>query len=119
VTLDRLKLPDVPGADRYRRSLETILRREARRANWGVGRGSKITYRFEVTELTVVQNGNVLHVSCSAVGRLPGNRTARSRLEFGGDPKQPQKLVDQVLQIVARGVVTRLAELERIRRGLH
>lgn len=118
VTLDRLALPEVPDADHYRRALQGFLKREARRVDWGTGRGSTIELRFEVTQLKLERKDSVLRVTCSAVGRLPGNRTARSHLEFGGDPKRPRELVEQVLRIVARGVVTRLAELERQRRGL-
>src|SRR5690554_2608313 len=104
IHLDRLDFPDVPGA--------------ARRARWGAGRDNRIEYRFEVTELSVRVEGDVLRVSCSAVGRLPGRQTARSRLTFGGDPAQRTQVVHQVLEIVARGVLTRLSELERQRRGL-
>ena len=59
----------------------------------------------------------VLKVRCTAFGRLPKGKTARSKLEFGGDPKDPQKVVDHVLGIVARGVLSRLADMERDRRS--
>lgn len=118
VILDRLELPDdVADAPRYERYLRRILKREARRATWGAGRGSRIEYRFKVTKLSLVMRGDVLTVSCSARGLLPGNKSARSSLSFGGDPRKPQQLVERVLEIVARGVITRLAEIERIRRG--
>jgi hypothetical protein len=58
----------------------------------------------------------VLKVSCTALGRLPKGKSARSRLDFGGDPRRGQKVIRHVLEIVARGVVTRLAALERERR---
>ncbi len=64
----------------------------------------------------LVAKGSALEVRCSARGELPGGRRARSRLVYGGDPKQTQKLVERVLEIVARGVVGRLAEMERERR---
>ncbi|MEZ4225132.1 MAG: hypothetical protein R3B13_29540 [Polyangiaceae bacterium] len=60
---------------------------------------------------------DVMRVSCTAVGRLPGGRSAKSHLTFGGDPRKKNELITRVLEIVARGVVTRLAELERVRRG--
>jgi hypothetical protein len=119
VTLDRLDFPaGIPGAAGHKHRLESFLRREVRRVDWGAGAGNHIEYRFAVTELTIERHGDVLRVRCTALGRLPGNRTAKSRLDFGGDPKHPTALVDEVLRIVARGVVTRLAELERQRRGL-
>jgi hypothetical protein len=59
----------------------------------------------------------VLKVRCTAFGRLPKGKTARSKLEFGGDPRDTRKVIDHVLTIVARGVLSRLAELERNRRS--
>jgi hypothetical protein len=118
VHLDRLDFPDVPGAAEYKRHLERFLRKEARRVRWGAGRGNRIEYRFEVVELSVRREGDVLRVKCSAIGRLPGKQSARSQLTFGGDPTRPQHAVREVLEIVARGVLGRLAALERRRRGL-
>ncbi len=118
VHLDRLDFPDVPGAAGYKKHLLKVLHKEARRARWGAGRDNRIEYRFDVTELSIRVEGDVLKVSCSAVGRLPGRQSARSRLTFGGDPARRTQVVHQVLEIVARGVLTRLSELERQRRGL-
>jgi hypothetical protein len=118
VKLDALEFPDeIGGSDRYRRHLKHSLAREARRADWGAGHGSTIEYRFIVRELSVEHDGDVLRVKCVATGALPRGKTATSRLSFGGHPKARHELVQKVLDIVARGVVTRLAELERERRG--
>ena len=59
----------------------------------------------------------VLRVRCTAFGRLPSGKTAKSHLDYGGDPKAHGEVVKRVLEMVARGVITRLAELERVRRG--
>jgi hypothetical protein len=118
VELDRLEFPtDVAGAHYFKQRLRKILKREARRADWGAGRGARIQYRFTVTELVLENDGEVLRVRCTAVGKLPKGKSARSNLRFGGPPNQRNKVVERVLEIVARGVITRLAELERIRRG--
>jgi hypothetical protein len=118
VKLDRLDFPkDVPNSWYYRKELLRILRREARRMDWGAGRGSTIMYRFSVEQLRIEQEDGVLRVSCTAVGRLPKGKTAKGNLSFGGDPQRRNAVVVRVLQIVARGVLTRLAELERVRRG--
>lgn len=118
VELDRLEFPeDVAGASYFKKRLRKILKREARRADWGAGRGAKIQYRFKVTELSLEHDGDVLRVRCAAVGKLPKGKSARSNLAFGGPPNQKNKVVERVLEIVARGVITRLAELERVRRG--
>src|SRR5690242_3616504 len=79
VTLDRLDFPtDIPDAKIHRRRLESFLRHEVRRVDWGAGSANRIEYRFAVTELTLERQGDVLRVRCTALGRLPGNRTAKS-----------------------------------------
>jgi hypothetical protein len=118
VKLDRLQFPDnIPNAAAYVSHLKRVLHREAARADWGAGYGARIEYRFSVTALTLAHKGDVLTVTCVAVGKLPRGKTARSRISFGGDPGKQREVVKRVLEIVARGVITRLAELERMRRG--
>lgn len=117
IVLDRLVVPlDVPETKRVSQVLEKVLKREARRVEWGAGRGNRITYRFYLEELELSVERGVLKVKCTAFGRLPKGKTARSKLEFGGDPRQARQVIDHVLTIVARGVLARLAELERDRR---
>lgn len=114
VRLDRLTFPDdIEGARSLARHLRFVLSRAARRADWGIGHNRRIEYRFSVKELRETVQGDVLQVHCEAVGELPGGRSARSRLSYGGDPKQRELMVKRVLEIVARGVIARLAELER------
>ena len=118
IVLDYLDFPsDVPGASHFKKDLRTILYREVRRARWGAGSGSTITYRFFVTKLTLRTHGDVLQVTCHAFGQLPKGKTAKSTLTFSGSARERNAVVRRVLEIVARGVITRLAELERVRRG--
>ena len=117
VELDQLTFPDPAVKRRYEKYLRRVLAREARRADWGAGKGSTIEYRFAVEALSVVQRDSAIQVKCKALGQLPKGKSARGQLEYGGDPRHQTKLVKQVLEIVARGVITRLAELERVRRG--
>jgi hypothetical protein len=118
VKIHRLELPEgVPALPYYKKYLRSRLRREARRARWGAGRNNVIQFRFTVTELSIASEGDVMRVRCTAIGKLPGGQAAKSHLTFGGDPGKRRQVVEHVLDIVARGVVTRLAELERIRRG--
>ena len=118
IRLDQLDFPDdVPARAYYKKYLRKRLEHETRRARWGAGRNNVIQFRFKVTELSITVESDVLRVRCSAVGKLPGGQAAKSRLTFGGDPGKRRQVVEHVLDIVARGVVTRLAELERIRRG--
>ncbi len=117
VKLDRLEFPASLGNPKeYEGHLRVTLKREARRADWGASSGSKISYRFSVQQLDLREEGGVLHVSCTALGRLPKGKSAKSHIVFGGDARERKKVVEHVLDIVARGVVTRLAELERARR---
>jgi len=117
IKLDRLTLPEgLPGAQAYETHLRRALKREARHADWGTGPNSKISYRFVIERLDLREADGVLHVTCTALGRLPKGKSAKSHIAFGGDPRERKKVVERVLDIVARGVVTRLAELERARR---
>jgi hypothetical protein len=120
IVLDELVVPaDLPDHQRVSKLLEKVLKHEAHHVQWGAGRTSRITYRFYLEELQLSVEHGVLKVRCTAFGRLPKGKTARSKLEFGGDPKEPQKVVDHVLTIVARGVLARLADLEHDRRSRH
>lgn len=118
IVIDKLVVPpNMPEYKRVSRVLEKALKHEAHRVEWGAGRGSRITYRFYLEQLDLSVEHGVLKVRCTALGRLPKGKTARSKLEFGGDPKDPRKVIDHVLTIVARGVLARLADLERDRRS--
>ena len=117
IQLDRLTFPaDLIGAKQYEGHLRSTLKREARHADWGAGSNSTISYRFFVEQLDLREEAGVLHVSCTARGRLPKGKSAKSHIVFGGDPRDRKKVIERVLDIVARGVVTRLAELEKARR---
>ena len=119
VQLDRVTLPaGVPNRQEYLEHLKKTLKREVRRADWGASKKSKIWLRFEVERLELHTHSSVLQVRCTALGELPRHRTARSHLTYGGERAQEKRLVKQVLEIVARGVVSRLSALERARRGL-
>jgi hypothetical protein len=96
--------------------LRRVLSREARRLDWGASADSVIQYRFALQRLSFEVRQDVLTVHCSASGRLPKGLTARSQLSFSGEPARKRELVERVLTIVARGVLTRLAEIERERR---
>jgi hypothetical protein len=119
VVVDRVDLPkDVQSPWLVRQRLLPILRREGKRADWGAGRGSRVAFRFQLTELDLAEQGDVLRVRCTAVGQLPRGKRARGSITFSGEAAKRNELVERTLEIVARGVITRLAELERKRRGL-
>ena len=49
---------------------------------------------------------------------LPGGRAAQSALTYSGSASARKQVTEKVLEIVARGLITRLSEVERRRRGL-
>lgn len=117
--IDRLTFP--PGIAReaeLRRQLERALKLSAKKVDFGTGRGGRVEARFALTTLSYKLDGSVLSVEGALTGRLPSGRHAESTIRFGGRPSDEPKLTKQVLEILARGVVTRLADLERRRRGL-
>jgi hypothetical protein len=117
VTLDRLVFPkSLARSAELERHFKYKLRKAAHRADWGAGRGASIEFRVVVEELEVTEAGGVLRVRCTALGRLPKGKSARSTIDFGGDPRRGHQILRHVLEIVARGVVTRLAALVRDRR---
>ncbi len=117
IVIDQLVVPEtIPGRRRVTKVLDRVLKHEQHRVQWGAGRESRITYRFYLEQLDLSVERGVLKVRCTALGRLPKGKTARSKLEYGGDPTQAHKVIDHVLSIVARGVLARLADLERDRR---
>lgn len=117
VVLDHLDFPAELGAKKYGKHLLGELSRETRRVDWGASSDSTIQYRYAVKQLTVTQReGNVLEVRCEALGRLPSGRIASGSLTFSGAPSERDALVKKVLSIVARGVIARLADIERERR---
>jgi hypothetical protein len=119
IHLDSLTFPqDVVGAKGFEAHLRKVLKREASRADWGAGSNNRIEYRFNITELRFTVSGSTMRVHCSATGKLPRGKHAKSDLSFGGHLSERTELTKRVLEIVARGVITRLAQLERIRRGL-
>src|SRR4051794_5857437 len=89
VSLDRLVFPsDVPAARELEQHLRKALKREARRADWGADAGAKIEYRFTIEELSIRAEAKVLRIRCTAFGRLPKGKTARSQIEYGANPSR-------------------------------
>ena len=97
--------------------LEKLLKREARHADWGPAGDGPVEASIEIRELVSIVDGDVVRVTCAGVGRIPGVGAAKSKFSFGGRPSERAKLERHVLELVARGIVTRLAEMARRRRG--
>ena len=60
-----------------------------------------------------MREGEVVRITCTAVGKIPGVGAAKSRFSYSGKPEEQRKLEHHVLELVARGIVTRLADMAR------
>jgi hypothetical protein len=99
--------------ERLAKNLQKLLKEASRKADFG--KGGKVLLRARITEYVVEQKGDVMRIRCTVVGRLEGGPSAKSRISFGGDPKDPKALEKQVLTMVAHGVTSRLAALAKSR----
>ncbi len=113
VTWTKIDVPEGDSAATLQKSLKKLLDEAARKANFGKAKTLSLTVKL--TDFTSETKGDVHRVTCSIVGRIPGGPSARSRISFGGSPADKAKLEKQVLTMVARAVVTRLAEIVRAR----
>jgi hypothetical protein len=116
IKLDHLTFPAIPRGSYYKSHLRRSLQRETYLADWGAGADAVIEYRYRVDTLRIEREGGLVRVHCAATGELPRGKNATSRLTFSGEAAKERRLVEQVLSIVARGVVTRLAQIEHRRR---
>lgn len=98
---------------RLAKNLHQLLKEASRKADFG--KSGKVLLRARIAEYVVEQKGDVLRIRCTVVGRLEGGPSAKSRIAFGGDPKDPKALEKQVLTMVAHGVTSRLAALAKAR----
>jgi hypothetical protein len=105
----RVEIPE--SAASIRKVLPPLLTKAAKKADFGGRAEVKLTAK--VTEFRSVAEGDVHRVSCTIVGRIAGGAAAKSRISFGGAPKDRDKLEKQVLEMVSRGVVARLAAIVR------
>lgn len=106
--------PSGPDEARLERTLRKLLVKASKKASFGDISG-KVKVSARVTELAWEDKGDVVRLSCTVVGRIEGGPSAKSRISFGGAPAQRAALEKQVLEMVANGVVTRLAEISKSR----
>ncbi len=108
-----ISLPRRPDRDQLEKVLRKSLEREARKAHWGKEFQDDVEAHIDVHELRSMVDGEMAHVSCAAIGKVKGLGVARSRFSYGGKAAQRHKLEQHVLELVARGIVVRLAEIAR------
>lgn len=112
VQIANVELPEGEPAKKTK-MVRRLLATAAKRAQFG--KAQKVRIHATVTELEVVDQGEVVKVRCTMVGRLEGGQRARSRMEFSGRPSEKVALERKVLGMVADGLMTRLAQMARER----
>jgi hypothetical protein len=117
----RVVWTDVTIASREKRPqlerfLKQIIERQTRKANWGARRESPIEARIDVTEFSAVLTKDVVRVTCTGMGKLKGGQSVRSHFSMGGRPAGRAELERQLLTMLGRGIVSRLAEIARASR---
>jgi hypothetical protein len=114
----RVVWTDISVASREKRPelerfLKQVVGEQTRRAHWGARRDDPIEARLEVTEFSVVVSQDVARVTCTGVGHLKNGQSVRSHFSMGGRPAQRAALEHQLLTMLGRGIVNRLAEIAR------
>ena len=99
----------IGDGERISRALKAHLEKAARKADFGDA--DRVTLTARIVEYRWEDRGDVVRLSCTVVGRVVGSASARSRIAFGGSPKDRGALEKQVLSMVANGLVTRLAQI--------
>lgn len=109
----KVVVPDRPDAAALEKTLRAMLAKAAKKADFG--KHKSVSLSAKVQELVTEQQGDVVRVRCTIVGRVDGGPSAKSKIGFGGSPGARAQLEKQVLEMVANGVVARLAQIVRSR----
>jgi len=113
VVWTEISLPSRESRPDLERFLKHLIDQQTRLANWGARRPDPIEARLEVTELTATVSKDVVRVNCTGVGHLKGGQSVRSHFSMGGRPSGKVELERQLLTMLGRGIVGRLAEIAR------
>jgi hypothetical protein len=108
----RVEVPEGPAAAKLTKTLKEALKTAAKRADFGKSAGT-VALTARVVEMRTEQQGDVLRVTCTIMGRVAKGPGARSRISYGGSPDKREELEKQVLTMVANGLVARLAQIVR------
>ncbi len=115
VEVGTVEFSDGAADKNTQKRLAQAIRRRASRASKQLdfGKTGRIEISFLVRDLKIEDDGEVVQVTCTLVGKLKGGGSARSKIRFGGKPDQRRKVERDVIAAATEGVVTRLAELAR------
>ena len=83
----RVDVPDGQDSARLGKLLKEALKQAAKRANFGKA-AKTVLLSARITELSIEEHGDVLRVSCTAMGRVAGGAGARSRISVRRQPRR-------------------------------
>lgn len=109
VEIGDVAVPPGDGQKQAEKRLRNALREAAKEADFGKVKSVKIAAKL--VEWKVEKSDDVLRITCTLVGRVEGGKSARSHLSYGGRLDEQTKLEKLVVRMVARGLLTRLAQL--------
>jgi hypothetical protein len=115
LSITKLELPENTSAD-LEKKLRKLLKQTASHLDFG--KSKKVEVAIRLKEFTIETSDDLVRVTATLVGRLKGGGTARSHISFGAKPSKRKSLEKQVLKMVADSVLTRLAEMARVRDAL-
>jgi hypothetical protein len=110
-----VELPSGERSGAREKTLRAILKKEARRADWGAPSRDPVRAAVRVTEFAVQRRTDVTRVTCTAVGKMEGGASVKTHFSFGGRPDQLESLETTMLTLIGRGLVNRLAAVRRER----
>ncbi|MFO0615325.1 MAG: hypothetical protein U0414_22215 [Polyangiaceae bacterium] len=113
--LTKLEVPDDTTAD-FEKRLRRLIRSTADHLDFG--KSKRVEASLRLKEFKVEVTDELVRVTATLVGRLTEGGTARSHISFGAKPSKRKSLEKQVLRIVVDSVLTRLAEMARVRDAL-
>lgn len=109
----KILVPERKDRPRLEYLLKEILDKETRKARWGKGYTGEVEALIDVRELTARVDGEIVRVTCAAQGKIRELGVAKSRFSYGGRVEQQAQLEKHILELVARGIIVRLAEMAR------
>lgn len=115
LSIAKLEMPEDSAAD-FEKRLRRLIRSTADKFDFG--RSKRVEATFKLKEFKVETTDDLVRVTATFVGRLKEGGTARSHISFGAKPSKRKSLEKQVLRIVVDSVLSRLAEMARVRDAL-
>lgn len=112
LSITKLEVPEDSAAD-FEKRVRRMIRASAGKLDFG--KSKRVEASFKLKEFRVETSDGLVRVTATFVGRLGQGGTARSHISFGAKPAKRKSLEKQVLRLVVDGVLTRLAEMARVR----